>query len=374
MELALLCEVKVLMCVVDKNEKTSIYCSENNLEAFLQYYILNSQIPKEIFWSKDYKELFIDNLKISEFNESKGNNRMWMMADNASVCSESEEKLIQSNKNIKKSTFFHPKQDIPLELLNHSNMGQQFLFNGENNSNFQIIEDDKDGISFDNISNFHNKSMMNSLLLNPKNMSMNNTYYSADSSHKGLPEKNDTISNNVTNATNKVNNSSVNSSMLDHLELDSGVQPSRMNSSNMLRDSMNLNSSLPNMYQNNYLSQLYHQNLLQQQKQLIGMKRQGLFPSGYNTGDPNMYLPNSKSQFEHSFGNTLNSLNIPMPNQGMYPDFGNTSVPSIHNNFNNVPFNYTNYYLGTHINATPTSHFTKQEPIEQIKDPFPKKD
>jgi hypothetical protein len=56
MELALLCEVKVLMCIVDKNEKTTIYSSENNLSNFLSYYILNNQINKEIFWSKDVRK------------------------------------------------------------------------------------------------------------------------------------------------------------------------------------------------------------------------------------------------------------------------------------------------------------------------------
>ena len=53
MELALLCEVKIFMCIVDKNDKTSIYSSENNISNFLSYYILNNQITKEVFWSKD---------------------------------------------------------------------------------------------------------------------------------------------------------------------------------------------------------------------------------------------------------------------------------------------------------------------------------
>jgi hypothetical protein len=39
MELSLLCESKIFLCIVDKIEKLTIYCSESNINAFLGNYI-----------------------------------------------------------------------------------------------------------------------------------------------------------------------------------------------------------------------------------------------------------------------------------------------------------------------------------------------
>jgi len=335
------------MCVVDKNEKTSIYCSENNLSSFLRYYILNSQIPKEIFWSKDYKELFIDNLKISEFNESKGNNRMWMMAENNNNGTNEtpEEKILKMN--VKKSSFFNGKTEhIPIELM--GNNPQFAMYNNVPESNFEIIEDDKDGISFDNsFHNFHNKSLNMNSLNNIK--SLNNTYYSADSSAKGLPEinvngktdnnvNNINISNNITNVTRGVSTArSVNSSFLDPLEIDPQVR--------VVKENM-INNSLHNIYPQNYIQQLYHQNM-KLQKQYLSMKRPnmsfnpGVFPNGE-------FVPNTKSQFDPNI--PYNSGFTLVPNQALF----NNNLEFQQGGFfpnqgMNIPFNYTQYYLNNNL-------------------------
>ena len=39
MELSLLCESKIFLCIVDKIEKFTIYCSESNINNFLATYI-----------------------------------------------------------------------------------------------------------------------------------------------------------------------------------------------------------------------------------------------------------------------------------------------------------------------------------------------
>jgi hypothetical protein len=66
MELSLLCDVKVMLCVVDKTDKIMIYSSESNATKIVTNYILNSKIPstdKEFITNTDYRDIFIDNIK-----------------------------------------------------------------------------------------------------------------------------------------------------------------------------------------------------------------------------------------------------------------------------------------------------------------------
>jgi len=49
MELSLLCDVKVFLCIVDKNEKMMIFSSESNVESFKQNYLDNHPNAREIF-------------------------------------------------------------------------------------------------------------------------------------------------------------------------------------------------------------------------------------------------------------------------------------------------------------------------------------
>ena len=72
MELSLLCEVKLLLCVVDKTEKMMVYSTEKNPNNFISNYLVGNNIPasdKEYLSNSDYKEIFIDNTKPdSRFN------------------------------------------------------------------------------------------------------------------------------------------------------------------------------------------------------------------------------------------------------------------------------------------------------------------
>ena len=53
MELSLLCEVKVMMLIVDKNEKTTLYSSENNLKNFISNYLLKQNVTKDVILNND---------------------------------------------------------------------------------------------------------------------------------------------------------------------------------------------------------------------------------------------------------------------------------------------------------------------------------
>jgi hypothetical protein len=55
MELSLLCEVKVLLCVVDKHEKAMIFSSENNVSNFLQGFLTNINETKDLYTHEDVK-------------------------------------------------------------------------------------------------------------------------------------------------------------------------------------------------------------------------------------------------------------------------------------------------------------------------------
>jgi len=61
MELSLLCESKIFLCIVDKVEKLTIYSSENDINKFLGTYlqkINQNKIQKDILSNNDYNTLF----------------------------------------------------------------------------------------------------------------------------------------------------------------------------------------------------------------------------------------------------------------------------------------------------------------------------
>jgi hypothetical protein len=59
MELSLLCEVKVLLCVVDKNEKLVVYCSDGMTSDIMQNSLCNDHIQKEYLTNDDVNFLKI---------------------------------------------------------------------------------------------------------------------------------------------------------------------------------------------------------------------------------------------------------------------------------------------------------------------------
>jgi hypothetical protein len=76
MELSLLCESKIFLCIVDKVEKLTLYCSESNINNFLLTYIskLNqNKLPhKDILSNNDYKSLFNHGEEEENKGESQG--------------------------------------------------------------------------------------------------------------------------------------------------------------------------------------------------------------------------------------------------------------------------------------------------------------
>jgi len=61
MELSLLCESKIFLCIVDKVEKLTIYSSENDINKFLGTYIQKmnqNKVQKDILSNTDYHALF----------------------------------------------------------------------------------------------------------------------------------------------------------------------------------------------------------------------------------------------------------------------------------------------------------------------------
>lgn len=53
MELSLLCEAKILLCVLDKNEKLTTYISDSETLKEFEEYFFNKNILKENFNNKD---------------------------------------------------------------------------------------------------------------------------------------------------------------------------------------------------------------------------------------------------------------------------------------------------------------------------------
>ena len=61
MELSLLCESKIFLCIVDKVEKLTIYSSENDFNKFLVTYVQKmnqTKIQKDILSNQDVTLLF----------------------------------------------------------------------------------------------------------------------------------------------------------------------------------------------------------------------------------------------------------------------------------------------------------------------------
>jgi hypothetical protein len=55
MELSLLCEVKMLLGIVDKNDKVMIYSSESNIAGFVNRYFTRPQDAREIYTHANVK-------------------------------------------------------------------------------------------------------------------------------------------------------------------------------------------------------------------------------------------------------------------------------------------------------------------------------
>lgn len=57
MELSLLCEVKVCLCIVDKNERVMIFSSETDVEKFVHSYMHKPAEAREMFGHEDVLDM-----------------------------------------------------------------------------------------------------------------------------------------------------------------------------------------------------------------------------------------------------------------------------------------------------------------------------
>jgi hypothetical protein len=154
MELSLLCEVKVLLCVVDRTEKIMLYASELNVTQMINTYILNenfSPLQKEIYTNFNYKDTFLDNTRPSELSESIYSSRMVSNAENSIIFSDhdSEKKSIIMNntqgQSVKKSCFYNNDNQKGINMNNNINISTNEIKNKieyENKQNIDFIDND----------------------------------------------------------------------------------------------------------------------------------------------------------------------------------------------------------------------------------------
>lgn len=117
MELSLLCGVKVFLGIVDKNEKVMIFSSEKEITALLTHYMYNYELAREVYTHDDYKEIFEENARLSEYSDYKGKNSD--KEDDFSDDFKSDGSDARSKKKTKKkSKFFNDKSNASIELAN----------------------------------------------------------------------------------------------------------------------------------------------------------------------------------------------------------------------------------------------------------------
>lgn len=53
MELSLLCDTNVMLTIVDRNDKPTIYCSSKNINNFVMKYLSHPEKAKEVITNED---------------------------------------------------------------------------------------------------------------------------------------------------------------------------------------------------------------------------------------------------------------------------------------------------------------------------------
>ena len=53
MELSLLCGIKILLTVVDRNNKVMIFSSDQDIQSFVEQYLMKPESAKELFSNED---------------------------------------------------------------------------------------------------------------------------------------------------------------------------------------------------------------------------------------------------------------------------------------------------------------------------------
>ena len=155
MELSFLCDVDILVCVYPKNitlNQLLIFCSTNNTNNFIDNYIQNPLIKKEIYSLKDYGSLFTNNIlndeQVKQIKEQENKNINNIAKDNI-------DRNIYNIDNNKNNLFKYP---IIFDFVNGNNIIKEPLnilknINLDKNT-FQNLSEPN--IRLNNISNLAN--------------------------------------------------------------------------------------------------------------------------------------------------------------------------------------------------------------------------
>ena len=190
LELSLLCDVEVLLVIVDKKNKLSITSSKNSAKDFINNYLLDleHQKIKEEISLKDYSKMFKQNKEIiKNINQKEINSE--------SIKDEEEDKILITNK--KRSI-----NDIKNDLRFKVNIPK--LFNNDNSNSSQIFLNSSDSIKTEknqikkNESNDNlNKMNINPLIIEKKSKLFPIQIPSIKSSLNQIPTIKSNINNNI---------------------------------------------------------------------------------------------------------------------------------------------------------------------------------
>lgn len=178
MELSMLCDSEILLCIVNKsNMEAIIYESNNNLELFLNQYL----IKKKDDQLKNFKTTFLSNFDYNDKDSNHSNN------SNTS----NEIIMRRKNKRLEKKNIFTTEKNISIKEISKSKKINTL----KNKLSLKvkipklIIEDKKskdnirsNNIKFDlnTISNNNNNLNEDNFIFNPKNSLFSNSDFSRE--------------------------------------------------------------------------------------------------------------------------------------------------------------------------------------------------
>ena len=146
MELSLLCDADILVCVYPKHiayRQLLIFSTTNNADSFIDKYIKNPLIKKEIFGLKDYGALFTNNIlndeQMKQINdiENDNNDGIGKTLNNNNIFNFDKNKITNF---VGFPTFFNFNKENKIinEPLGFKNLFKSFNINNNTEQNFSI--------------------------------------------------------------------------------------------------------------------------------------------------------------------------------------------------------------------------------------------
>ena len=190
LELSLLCDVEVLLVIVDKKNKLSITSSKNSAKDFINNHLLdlkNKKIKEEISL-KDYSKMFKGNKEIIKNINQKENN-------SESLKDEDEDKIITN----KKRSINDIKNDLRFKV----NIPKLYNNEGSNNSNTFINSSESFEIKNNEINqnqlNYNNVNDNQILFSQKKSTLFPNQINQIQNFNNNNNNNNNNLNNNITN-------------------------------------------------------------------------------------------------------------------------------------------------------------------------------